>query len=513
MKSRLSIITGLAALAVVITSCGPGSDVDPYTGWKYDAEEYTGFQVIQGSDQETPTNMVFIPGGQFTMGLFEQDMTFTANALPRIVTVQSFYMDETEVTNLSYLFYLHWLKKVYQTYPQIYKEALPDTFSWRDPLAYNEPMVRYYLRHPSYQQYPVVGVSWMQAAEYSKWRTDRVNEQQLIDEGIIRANANEQIDELNFNTQAYLLGRYDPEIRKNLRDASGNDRRVRIEDGIFQPDIRLPTEAEFEYAAFANEGNGVPGDENINTKRLYTLNGLTTRQTVGPGRGKFYMNFKRGRGDNMGLSITPNDAADIPAPVTRYVPNDFGLYNMAGNVNEWVADVYRPLSHEDVSDFNPYRGNVFQVVDRNADGSVKDKDSLGRIPYRDVTIMENLIRRNYKIADNRGADDPMSYNAGAQRYKSNSKQGFWYGTMPDSIKTDSLTDLLFAGTSLINDIARVYKGGSWNDRAFWLVPGARRFLDQNLSSSSIGFRCAVVRVGGSPGLDANGKIIDSKRKE
>lgn len=512
MKSRLSSLAGIVLSAFLLSSCG-GGDVDPYTGWKYNDRKYGGFQVIQGKDQKTPTNMVFIPGGTFTMGKTEQDMTFEANALPRIVTVQSFYMDETEVTNLAYLYYLHWTRRVHQSNPQVFQQALPDTFSWRDPLAYNEPMVRYYFRHPSYQSYPVVGVSWLQAADYSAWRTDRVNEEALIEAGVARANADEQIDENNFDTEAYLMGQYDPDIRRNLKDAEGNDRRVRVEDGIFQPDIRLPTEAEWEYAAFANEGNGVPGDENINTKRLYTENGLTARQTAGPGRGKFYMNFKRGRGDNMGLSITPNDAADIPAPVDMYVPNDFGLYNMSGNVSEWVADVYRPLSHEDVSDFNPFRGNVFQVMDKNDDGSFKDKDSLGRMVYRDVTIMENLIRRNYKIADNRGHYDQMNYNAGMQRYNSNSQQGFWHGEIPDSLKTDSLLDLLFVGTTLINDIARVYKGGSWNDRAFWLHPGTRRFLDQNLSTSTIGFRCAVVRVGGSPGLDENGKIVNGKVKD
>ena len=53
-------------------------------------------------------------------------------------------------------------------------------------------------------------------------------------------------------------------------------------------------------------------------------------------------NFKRGRGDNMGVAGNLNDNADITAPVRSYWPNDYGLYNMAGNVSEWVMDVYRP---------------------------------------------------------------------------------------------------------------------------------------------------------------------------
>lgn len=499
--------------AFLLSSCG-GGDVDPLTGWKYNDPKYGGFEVIQGKDQKTPPNMVFVPGGTFTMGGVEQDMTFEGSSLPRMATVQSFYMDETEVTNLNYLFYLHWIKKVHLSNPQVYFENLPDTFCWRDPLAYNEPMVRFYFRHPSYQQYPVVGVNWVQASDFSAWRTDRVNEQSLIKNGIIRPSFDQQQDENNFNTEAYLVGQYSADDRGALKTPDKSTRRARMEDGFFQPDIRLPTEAEWEYAAFANEGNGVPGDENINTKRVYTLNGLGLRQTVGPGRGKMYANYQRTRGDYLGLSITPNDAADIPAPVDMYVPNDFGLFNMAGNVAEWVLDVYRPLSHEDVTDLNPYRGNEFRVLERNADGTVAEKDSLGRLKKRDVTIMENLIRRNYKVADNRGHRDEMSYNGGAQKYESNSQQGFWYGNIPDSLKSnDSLMDLLFVGTSLINNIGRVYKGGSWNDRAFWLSPGARRFLDQNLSSNMVGFRCAVSRVGGSPGLDANGKIVNGQVKD
>ena len=59
-------------------------------------------------------------------------------------------------------------------------------------MAYNEPYVDYYLRHPSYRDYPVVGVNWLQATNFCAWRTDRVNEQILIREGIIIPNPNQQ---------------------------------------------------------------------------------------------------------------------------------------------------------------------------------------------------------------------------------------------------------------------------------------------------------------------------------
>ena len=71
---------------------------------------------------------------------------------------------------------------------------------------------------------------------------------------------------------------------------------------------------------------------------------------------------------------------------------------MAGNVNEWVEDVYRPMTSEDVDEFNPFRGNVFQTLETDEEGNVAEKDSLGRLRYRDVTEEEAINRWNYKKA-------------------------------------------------------------------------------------------------------------------
>ena len=136
------------------------------------------------------------------MGRTEQDVLYDWNNIPRRVTVSSFYMDETEVRNLDWLEYLYWLRRVFGVdYPEVYKKALPDTLVWRDKLAYNEPLVELYLRHPAYREYPVVGVSWLQANDYCAWRTDRVNEYILIREGILKMDPS-QSNEENFNTEA-----------------------------------------------------------------------------------------------------------------------------------------------------------------------------------------------------------------------------------------------------------------------------------------------------------------------
>jgi len=467
-------IGSLAVLLLFLASCS--KEKSAVTGWNYNDPKNGGFEVVPYDEQETGPGLVLIEGGTFTMGRTEQEITQDWNNIPRRVTVSSFYMDETEVANVHYLEYLYWISRVFGAdYPEVYQKALPDTLVWRDRLAYNEPLVELYLRHPAYQQYPVVGVNWLQASDFCVWRTDRVNEQILVREGILRVNPN-QINEDNFNTQAYLSGQYEGLVKSDLMDlnpSSGTNgtRKVRMEDGILLPNYRLPTEAEWEYAALSQIGNTVY--ERVTDRRQYPWNGHIVRNKDEKYKGQMMANYKRGRGDNMGTAGFLNDNADITAPVHSYWPNDYGLYCMAGNVNEWVMDVYRPLSPEDKSDFNPFRGNLFMTQERDEEGAIAEKDSLGRISYREVTPEEAAERRNYTQADNKNYLD-----ADESEY----------------IKYD------YGITSLINDNARVYKGGSWKDRAYFMSPGVRRFLDQTQSTNDIGFRCAMTRVGSPTGL-------------
>lgn len=482
MKQLNKFFIALPILILVFGSCSKGKDErSSATGWKYNDQEWGGFEKLDYEGQIIGPNLVPIEGGTFNMGLTDQDVTFEWNNIPRRVTVSSFYMDETEVANIDYREYLHWLRRVYVSYPKVHMEALPDTLVWREELAFNEPLVETYFRHPSFDDYPVVGVNWVQSNNYCKWRTDRVNEMILIERGILNPSP-DQKDSENFNSKAYLTGQYTGNVKKNLPNLTdGTERAVRFEDGILLPDYMLPTEAQWEYAALALQGNQ-PGsmDELITDRRLYPWNGNTARyKKHTKTQGDILANFKRGRGDYMGMSGALNDNASIPGPVRDFLPNDFGLFNMAGNVSEWTADVYRPqtsttLGDPENQDLNSYRGNEFKELILDEEGKPAEKDSLGMLRYKTVDDESVRDRENYRKGN-------------VKNYKDGDADYIKYG---------------YGITTLINDSSRVIKGGSWADRLFWLSPGARRFKDQNVGDRTLGFRCAVVRVG-AEGFDGD----------
>jgi len=494
---RFRALPVVLVAALFLTSCFGGkktADVSSTTGWKYNDPESGGFEVVLGAEQETGPGLVLIEGGRFTMGRVVQDVMYDWNNSPRTVTVSSFYMDETEVKNVDYREYLFWLRRVYVDYPEVHRRALPDTLVWRLPLGFNDPYVQYYFRHPSYNTYPVVGVSWLQANDFCLWRTDRVNEQILIRMGIQDPKL-DQVNENNFNTEAYLAGLYEGTVKKNLPSLAPDqeERRVMIEDGILLPRYRLPTEAEWEFAAYALIGNTV--EERMFERRMYPWSGRNVRNSRPKNLGQMMANFVRGRGDLMGVAGSLNDNGSVTVDVRSYWPNDYGLYCMAGNVNEWVADVYRPLSNEDVDAFNPFRGNVFTDLRRDANGNVVGKDNLGRLFVDTVLPADVANRYNYQKGDYRNyRDGDLKSAIGVGGSWTTGEDDPGSGRM--YAQSEAQADF----NTLINDNARVYKGGSWKDRAYWLNPSTRRFLDQESSRDDLGFRCAMIRVGSPSGF-------------
>jgi formylglycine-generating enzyme len=476
MNMKLKLLV-FALVAVVLSGCGlfnrsSKNQTSRTTGWTYNDPETGNIPYISGYMQEAGPGLVFIEGGTFTMGRVEEDVMSKWDNSPRRITVASFYMDESEVSNQDYREYLFWLSRVYPNDRGKVNAALPDTLQWREALAYNEPYIQNYLRHPAYSDYPVVGISWEQADAYCSWRTDRVNENILVSKGIITLDLN-QSGENVFTTDTYLAGMYQGSAGPRPQEEG---RPVRWEDGILLPKYRLPTEAEWEYAALGLIGN--TEGELLTDRKMYPWNGAHLRVDSRKNKGRMQTNFTRGRGDLMGIAGALNDNADIAAPVKSYLPNDFGLYCMAGNVNEWVFDVYRPLSFRDMAEFQPVRGNIFTVPRRDDNGNFQ-RNQYGEMVYDTIADYRNFKDgdpNSQLIESNNWLD--VQENRTEDMYIQDERQGYF--------------------SSLIGDDVRVYKGGSWKDRPYWLTPGSRRYLQQDQSQNDLGFRCAMTRVG-SPG--------------
>ncbi|MDO6760907.1 gliding motility lipoprotein GldJ [Tamlana sp. 2_MG-2023] len=541
-------VLAVLALAIASTSCSKSSsskNSSRATGWQLNSRE-GGFQYNTNfREQETAPGLVFVEGGTFTKGRVQDDVMHDWNNSPSQQHVQSFYMDETEVTNMMYMEYLDWLKRVYPpsegNFRAIYNGALPDTLVWRNRLGFNEVMTNNYLRHPGYGEYPVVGVSWIQAVEFANWRSDRVNEKNLEEAGYLQRDSKttEVTADQTFSTDTYINSPsrtyggneeiHDGRARsRNARvDEEGNETGVYAtrETGILSPKYRLPTETEWEYAAL---GLSEIRDYNLyRGRKKYPWDGQYTRSGKRKIRGDQLANFKQGKGDYGGIAGWSDDGADITNAVKSYDPNDFGLYDMAGNVAEWVSDVYRPIIDDEFNDFNYYRGNVYTKNAINEDGTVKivtpgnivyDTLSNGRVIARDlpgeisqVPVDENetYLRTNfdrsnhinYRDGDKRSSRYFESFNDDDLGKNPEAETRQMYNSPKHTISRDSSGNIIREfdkasnRTSLINDEVRVYKGGSWKDREYWLDPATRRYFPQDMATDYIGFRCAMSRVG------------------
>ena len=518
-------IVKIACLMVVtlatLASCGSRKGQSSTTGWNLNDPKWGGFDASVNDEQPTAPGLVFIEGGSFVMGHVAQDDHYKWDNVAHTVTVSSFYMDETEVSNLSYREFVYWMQRAYgEEYPDKVKAIMPDTAAWRDRLAWREGFVDYYFQSPNYNEYPVVGVSWEQAQAFCTWRTDRVNERVLVDRGIILLDQ-ENIGTGAFQTDVYLAGRYEGETKKGLADLNptngGEERNVRKSDGILYPYYRLPTEAEWEFAALGMIGNTY--DERITEHKSYPWAGQSLRSANKKYYGQFLANFKRTRGDAMGVAGNLNDGWDYTCPVKWYFPNDYGLYNMAGNVSEWCMDVYRKtVGQMRADDLDPFRGNIYRTYETDEDGEVLIGED-GMIVRKDVDADNN--RRNYRQANNvnyldgdrasnldnwknteeasdeeEEAEEEFAEEEGDEEGVSESNalsgEDSWTNNMYRR-QSDSQKDN--PTSSLINNKVRVVKGGSWRDRAYYLQASSRRFYDQDKSTSWIGFRCAMDRLG------------------
>ncbi|MGK7389309.1 MAG: SUMF1/EgtB/PvdO family nonheme iron enzyme [Candidatus Cyclobacteriaceae bacterium M2_1C_046] len=254
-----------------------------------DQGELVGVPGREGWFMTLPYGMVPIPAGTFHMGQSDEDPASTMINFNKQVTVGPFYMDDTEITNNEYRQFMdRILEDSISVLGEdfIMAEYYPDTTVWVKDFTHHmgDPIMDYYYWHPGYDDYPVVGVDWEAAAYFSKWRTSYWND--------FRASVGE----------------------------------------VPMPAFRLPSEAEWEYAARGGRDMA-----------KYPWGNPYIRNS----KGCMLANFKPGRGNYY------DDGFAYSAPVAQYFPNDYGLYDMSGNVAEWVLDDFNPAAVPMVWDLNP----------------------------------------------------------------------------------------------------------------------------------------------------------------
>lgn len=255
--------------------------------------------------------MVYVPSGTFISELIIADSAYYPS---RQVSVQAFYMSQTEVTNLQYKnFYKDMVSLVGKDSASFY---IPDTnsFSKDLPYAFVEPMTKNYYSHPAYDNYPVIGVSWLQASGFIKW--------------------------VNLKMEKIYEEHPDWDNKYALNN------------------FRIPTEMEWEYAAkgtYDVEARTPPyswGSELMHAEKGNVIwNG-----NFGPILDKSGVEIKSHLADN----------AFFIAKANSYQPNNFGIYNMSGNVNEWVQDTYVDRNKE-YYDVNPFRRGNDSTLKENRD--------------------------------------------------------------------------------------------------------------------------------------------------
>lgn len=404
-------------LITLIVSCGKKGGGKSVGNGISDLGQVSGVAPTAKRSMPNPYGMVYVPPGTFHLGPSDEDINFNLTSRARQVSIPGFWMDATETTNNKYRAFVNWVKdslaakelgyvkkggpgaggdesiaidwaKVktslkwapkdleklpslllapdnrlygkaevdpykikYRMESFVLSEAAkrehlnkktprkefikrdsiaiyPDTLVWmRDfSYAYNEPMTKRYFAHPSFGNYPVVGVTWKQAVAYCHWRT---------------------------HVQNSALG------RKNY---------------AIESDYRLPSEAEWEYAARGSR-----------TISMFPWGSYYLRNK----KGCLLANFKPGRGN------FAEDGGFYTVRADAYWPNDYGLYNMSGNVAEWTNTYYNENAYNFFSDMSP----DLRYDAKDSDPPYQKRKTIRGGSWKDVGYYLQVSTRAFEYQD------------------------------------------------------------------------------------------------------------------
>jgi len=408
----------LSSIVALLSSCGGN----------FNYHELIGSQDRVVWNPTVPYGMVFVPQGSFIMGPSDQDVPFANVSTNQRVSVGAFYMDETEITNNEYRQFVEWVQdSILRTSMNQFQMDRNDTLRIKSKIGDTSRVIDWESRLPdtSQQVYDSIFVkAWVDGKEvknkeayiyvyeevdYRSLSADRVNDPKGVDElspedfrekYVIRDSimiypntldfqgdyvySHEETEaEYNFTHEAYdeypVIG-----IDWNQANAFCHWRThimnqfLKIEGEPLLADFRLPTETEWEYAA--------RGGLSLSP---YPWGGPYTRNQ----RGCFLANFKPLRGDYSA------DGGHKAIKVRQYNPNNYGLYDMSGNVSEWTSTVFDETSSSYTNDMDGDNSNLagnFDITGKN--GNIQRKVIKGG-SWKDIAYFIQTSTRDYEYAN------------------------------------------------------------------------------------------------------------------